>query len=304
MKFIVAQIAIFFIQLFRFLPFWALHLKSSLVAWLLSDAIKYRRKVVDANLERCFSDKSVKERREISKKFYLNISDILLESLKGLSIPKQEMEQRFKILNPELIDKYFEQKQSVICLASHYANWEWGIQAVNSQIKHQAISIYKPLSNSFLEGFMLKKRSRLGMKLFGIERTKEAFAEAQKEPIAIILAADQSPSDSSKSIIVDFFGERIGFIHGPEAYASKTRTPVLFFDVQRTKRGYYTLEIQELFTGKEKLEKGELTQIYARKIENVLKKKPEDWLWSHKRWKHDYSHHPDFIKTPITTKKL
>ena len=252
--------------------------------------------MVKGNLERCFPEKSSQEITQISKKFYLNISDILLESLKGLTIPEEEMLKRFKITNPEVLNKYFEHKQSVICLASHYANWEWGIQAVNAQIQHQAISIYKPLSNVTLEKYMLKQRSRMGMKLYGIDDTREAFGQAQVEPVAIILAADQSPSDTSKSIIADFFGQRIGFLHGPEAYAFKTKTPVVFFDVQRTKRGYYTLEIQELFTGKEDLRKGELTQKYADKIQDVLTQKPEDWLWSHKRWKHDYSQHPDFLK--------
>ena len=296
MKYIVAQIAIFFIQLFRLVPFFFLHVKSSATAWLLGSVIGYRSKVVDENLERCFPEKSKKERQVIRKKFYLNISDILLESLKGLTIPKKEMESRFKIINPEVMDKYFDKGQSVICLASHYANWEWGIQAVNSQVKHQSISIYKPLSNKYLEDFMLRKRERLGMKLFGIEQTREAFAEAQKEPVAIILAADQSPSDTKKSIIVDFFGERIGFIHGPEAYAAKTKTPVLYFDVQRVKRGYYTLEIIELYSGKEQLEKGELTQKYASIVEKFVRQKPENWLWSHRRWKHDYAFHPDYIK--------
>ncbi len=296
MKYIVAQIAIFFIRLFRFLPFWALHIKSSVIAFLLGRVIGYRTKVVEANLERCFPEKSKNEIKNINRKFYLNIADILLESLKGLTLSQTSIEKRFKILNPEVLNKYFDNNQSVMCLASHYANWEWGIQAVNSQIKHQAISIYKPLANTYLEKYMHKQRSRLGMKLYPMEETREAFAQAAKEPIAIILAADQSPSDTTKTIIVDFFNERLGFIHGPEAYAAKTHSPVVFFDVQRVKRGYYTLEIKELFTGKENLEKGVLTQIYAHKIEEVLRKKPEDWLWSHKRWKHDYSLHPDHIK--------
>ncbi len=296
MKYIVAQISIFFIQIFRIVPFWALHIKSSVIAFILGNVIGYRSKVVDANLKRCFPEKSDKEIRKINRKFYLNIADILLESLKGLTLSQASIEKRFKILNPQVLNKYFDNNQSVMCLASHYANWEWGIQAVNSQIKHQVVSIYKPLSNSYLERYMLQQRSRLGMKLFPMEDTREAFAQAAKEPIAIILAADQSPAKNNKTIIVDFFNERLGFIHGPEAYASKTHSPVVFFDVQRVKRGYYTLEIQELFTGKEQFEKGELTQVYANKIEEILRKKPEDWLWSHKRWKHDYSYHPDFIK--------
>lgn len=294
MKFIIAKITIFFIQFFRLMPFSILFMKSSFVSWILRVPVGYRKKVVMDNLDRCFPEKSVKEKKEITRKFYLNISDVLLESIKGLTIPQESMIDRFKILNPEILNKYFENKQSVICLAAHYGNWEWGIQAVNEQIKHQAISIYKPLSNSHLESYMHKQRSRMGMKLFPMEETRTAFAQAQIEPVAIILAADQSPSNTSRSIMVDFFGERIGFIHGPEAYATASKTPVVYFDVQRVKRGYYTLEFKELFTGKEDFKKGEITQRYAQEIEKVLRDKPEDWLWSHKRWKHDYAFHPDY----------
>jgi len=87
MKYIIAQIAIFFIQLFRLVPFFFLHVKSSATAWLLGSVIGYRSKVVDKNLERCFPEKSKKERNVIRKKFYLNISDILLESLKEYILP-------------------------------------------------------------------------------------------------------------------------------------------------------------------------------------------------------------------------
>jgi KDO2-lipid IV(A) lauroyltransferase len=296
MKYIVAQITIFFIQVFRLVPFGALRIKSSFIAWVLRVLIGYRKQVVYKNLKRCFPDKSDKALKRISKHFYLNIADILLESLKGLSISQKSIESRFKIINPEVLNQFFDKGQSVMCLAAHYGNWEWGIQAVNSQIKHQAVSIYKPLNNKWLEKFMHKKRSRLGMKLFPMEETREAFGLAQHEPIAIILAADQSPSNTKKSIIVDFFDERLGFIHGPEAYTSKTKVPVVYFDVQRVKRGYYTLELKVLSQAGEKLAPGEITQRYASEIETILKAKPEDWLWSHKRWKHDYSHHPNFEK--------
>lgn len=296
MKYIVAQIAIFFIQVFRLVPFWALHLKSSFIAWLLGSVLAYRKQVVLNNLKRCFPNYKDSKIKSIYKRFYLNISDVLLESLKGLSLSQKDIETRFKLVNPEVLNQFYNEGQSVMCLASHYGNWEWGIQAVNSQIKHQAVSIYKPLHNKYLESFMHKQRSRLGMKLYPMEQTKEAFGLAQHEPIAIILAADQSPSDTRKSVIVDFFDERLGFIHGPEAYTSKTKVPVVYFDVQRVKRGYYTLEIKILSEANEQLSPSEITQRYASKIETILKAKPEDWLWSHKRWKHDYSHHPNFVK--------
>jgi KDO2-lipid IV(A) lauroyltransferase len=294
---LVAYIAIVFIQFFRWIPFSVLYFKSNIIAFLLRVIISYRKKTVTNNLKRCFPQKTKKEHSLIIKKFYKNVADILLESFKGLFLSKKIFKKHFRIINPELLDKYFEEKQSVICLAAHYANWEWGVQAVDMQIKHQAISIYKKLNNPYLEKWFLKKRSRLGMQLFEMAQTKEAFAYAQENSSAIILAADQHPSNKYACILADFFGERIGFLHGPEAYVSKTKWPVVYFDIQRVKRSYYTLEVIPLSEKGENLEKGELTQRYANQIEKILRKKPEDWLWSHKRWKTDYSFRSDYLKS-------
>ncbi|MBN2668109.1 MAG: lysophospholipid acyltransferase family protein [Bacteroidales bacterium] len=294
MQWIGAQLAILLIYSFKLIPFKILHFKADGIALLLGKVIAYRKKIVTENLQDCFPENSQEENNRIITKFYRNVSDILLESLKGLTINQLAMKRRFKVLNPEILDAYFESGQSVMCLAGHYANWEWGIQAVNGQIKHRAISIYKPLSNKVLEKFMHSKRSQSGMLLFPIDETKAAFAHMMKEPSAIILAADQSPSNVEKSILVNFFNRPLGFLHGPEAYLSKVKIPVVYFDVQRIKRGFYTMEILPIYDGKTELRKNELTQRYASLLEAIIRKKPEDWLWSHKRWKHDYSKHPEY----------
>jgi KDO2-lipid IV(A) lauroyltransferase len=294
MQTIGAYFAILFFRLLALVPFPLLYIKSSGFAFVLNHLATYRHKVVDANLKRCFPKFDTKQIRNVRQNFYVNLSDILLEGLKGLHMSKASIHKRYQVLNPEILDSYFQKGQSVICLASHYANWEWGILAVDSQIKHQAISIYKTLSNKTLDRYMLKQRQRFGMMLFAMEQTKQAFEFASKHPSAIILAADQSPSDVSKSILVNFFDETIGFIHGPEAYASKTNTPVLYFDVQRIRRGYYTLEMIPLSDKMTDPKPGAITQAYAHMLEDIVRKKPSDWLWSHRRWKHDYTKHPNY----------
>lgn len=57
-------------------------------------------------------------------------------------------------------------------------------------------------------------------------------------------------------------------------------------DYQRIKRGYYTAQLSVLSENPAALEKGEITKKYFAKLEEIIRKKPEDWLWTHKRWKH------------------
>jgi KDO2-lipid IV(A) lauroyltransferase len=118
---------------------------------------------------------------------------------------KKQTLKRFKVLNPEVLNTYYEHNKPILALASHYTNWEWGILAVDFQIKHQAVSIYKPLNNKDMESFSLRRRTRFGMQLVGIEETKAFFAKPKEKPTCTILAADQNPSDSNNAILVDFF---------------------------------------------------------------------------------------------------
>jgi KDO2-lipid IV(A) lauroyltransferase len=250
--------------------------------------IKYRKKVVINNLQKAFPNKNKKEINKIAKLFYKNLLDILLESIKGLTMNKQTFLKRFQIINPEYLNNFYNKNISILNLAGHYANWEWGIQAVDMQLKHQVVSIYKPLSNKQLDTYIKTKRERFGMKLVPMDETKNIFTNITK-PVSVIMAADQSPSNVHKAIWVNFLNIKTPFIHGPEAYAKKLNTPVVYFDVQRVKRGYYTLEIKNITNSPSSLKQNELTKIYAKTLEQIIKHKPQDWLWSHKRWKHSFN---------------
>jgi KDO2-lipid IV(A) lauroyltransferase len=99
------------------------------------------------------------------------------------------------------------------------------------------------------------------------------------------MAADQSPSKPNHAIWVDFLGQRTAFLHGIEKHARQRDLPVVFVDIQREKRGYYTLELSFITEDPTQTKPGEITSLYARKLEEVILKNPGNWLWSHKRWK-------------------
>ena len=268
------------------LPFFILYGMADFTALVLHYVIGYRKKVVRSNLIKCFPEKSNKELRRIERKFYRNLSDIAIESVKGIYMSKKQIQKRFKVLNPEALNSFYEKNQSILALASHYTNWEWGILAVDFQIPHQAVSIYKPMHFKEMEDFSFRRRSRFGMKLVGIKETKAFFAEKKDQPACTILAADQHPNDNKNSIVVDFFNIETAALHGPEAYGRITGMPLVYFDIQRVKRGHYTLKIIQLFDNPKETQFGEITQKYMSQVEEIIRRKPENWLWSHKRWKY------------------
>jgi KDO2-lipid IV(A) lauroyltransferase len=256
---------------------------------LLFYIIRYRKDVVTDNLTKCFPDKKSYEIKKITKLFFKNnLADIFTEGIKGFTMSIKQLRKRYKIINPEILDTYFDKNQDVIAIASHYANWEWGIQALNSQIQHQAAALYKPMSNKQIDNYTKKLREKSDIHLVPINKTLDYFKSKKSKPVIYVMAADQYPGGSmDKAIWTDFLGRKTPCLHGPESYARYNNLPVFFFDVQRVKKGYYTLEIKLLADNPKSMEKGEITKLYMKSLEKRVISKPEDWLWSHKRWKNE-----------------
>jgi KDO2-lipid IV(A) lauroyltransferase len=236
-------------------------------------------------LTNSFPNKSEKEIHQICKSFYKHLADVFYETAKGMTANPERLCKRYKILNPEIADKYAAKNQNILFLASHYGNWEWGIQCFNILLKHQIISLYLPLNNKYSEKYGIKKRTRTGMRMVPVQKTRDAFKENSDNPFAIIMAADQTPSNMEKSHWIKFLGQDTPCIHGPEAYGRKLSYPQIFVDVRKPKRGYYEITLKEIPFDPSQEPKGSLTCKYMKELENVILETPDFWLWSHRRWK-------------------
>jgi len=276
---------LFFKNLFRITPFWAIYCLSDLVFLLIYYVFRYRKTVVINNLKKAFPERSEKEIATLSYRFYRNFADILVEGIKGISLSEKEIVKRYKFINQELAEKHYHDGRNIMIVGSHYANWEWGVLAGAPQIIHHCIGMYKPLSNKLIDDHFKKNRAQLGMNLVAIKNTKKAFSNKYDKPTCFILLADQSPSNMKRAIWLDFLGIDTACLHGPEYYSKQYNMPVLYVDVQRIKRGFYEVRYIPIIDEPGNTESGEITKIYMNTLEKIIKSKPEHWLWSHRRWK-------------------
>ncbi len=285
MDFITGITTRFFSILFGLLPFWVLYLFSDVLRFFLYNVFGYRKEIVEKNLRDSFPEKSDAEIKRLMKLSYKNLADVTVESFKGFTMSEKQIVARHKGINKEIVSEYFQEGRSVIFLPNHYGNWEWGSLSPAPQLKKNVVVLYKPLGNKYLDRFVRKNRSRTGSFLGSIYNTARIFRDNKDIPTVYILASDQSPSDTKRSFWVDFLGRETAFLHGPELYARKYNFPVVFVDIQRVKRGYYTMFFSILTDKPNEKKPGEITALYAKKLEEVIRKKPENWLWSHRRWK-------------------
>ncbi len=274
------------VLIFSAVPFFLLYFLSDILYLFFYYVLKYRKDVVFKNLRNSFPEKSDTEIRKIAKGFYRHLSDITVESIKGLSMSRKSLLKRYKVVNLELLDPYYEKGQSVIGLAAHYNNWEWGVAGFGYQFRHKSIGLYKPLSNKYIDNYVRKSKVAAGMFLVPIKQTRHTFEEKHEKPAIFLMISDQSPSNLKKAIWVKFLNQDTACLHGAEYYSKKYNIPLIFGNVQRIKRGYYEVKLSVFEDNPRETAEGEITRRFMKTIEEIIKEKPENWLWSHKRWKH------------------
>jgi len=276
---------IFVLNLVAKFPFRALYLLSDMFFLLVYHVVRYRKKVVMENLQNSFPEKTKKELKTIARKFYRHFADLTLETIKLANIGETEFKKRMIVKNPELINRYFEQKKSVVVLTMHYSNWEWG-SAFPLFLRHKILGVYKPLHNLRFDRYMNQNRARFGAEMVSnsliLRRVIKAYNEQQ--PVFIWLAGDQTPPWFHKFWLM-FLNQETMFYPGPAILSQRFNCPVIFQKTVKKKRGFYETTFEVLFENPAQFGATEIMKAYIQKMEETIGEEPAYYLWSHKRWK-------------------
>jgi len=287
MKLLQYYLVYLFVWVITLLPLRILFLFSDLAYLFVAIFPGYRKEVVMKNLRNSFPERSEKELRSIMRKFYLHLTDILVESLKLIHISKSQLRRRYYLSNPGILDRLKDEGRSSIAVFSHYANWEWAT-IFQDYTKNRIIAVYKPLGNTYFDSLIHKLRSRFGTTLVSMQNTLRTFLEFRNNGIcsSTLLLGDQTPAKKDIKYWTRFLNQDTSVFMGIEKMARKYDLAVLYFKVSKVKRGYYQIDIELLTEDPLSLKEYELTDMHLKKLEEQIIERPELWLWSHKRWKH------------------
>ena len=269
------------------LPLPVLYVFSDFLYLVLYYVVSYRRKVVATNLKNSIPEKTDKELKIIEKKFYRHLSDILIETFKSTHMTRANQKKRFTYSNLEIIDKLREEKRDIIAVMGHYNNWEWPT-LLPYYLKYKTIIIYKPLQNKYFNRFINNHRSEHGIVLTPTSQVIREIINCRKKDIntVSVFISDQIPSKGDIKYWTTFLNQDTAVFTGAGKIASKYDMAIVFFHVQKVIRGYYNLNIELLFDHTEGLTEEVITEKHVRRLEEIIKEKPEYWIWSHRRWKH------------------
>ena len=275
-----------FIYLISLSPFWLMYRLSSTLYILFYYVVGYRKKIVLENLRNAFPEKTEKEIRLICRKYYKYLCDLVFETLKTVTWTEKDARKRIKMHHVEMMNKLHDEGKSIIIVMGHLGNWEWAGPGFSLNYKHQLYVVYQPLSNKYFEKLFSGSRTKFRTKIVERKDTLRSMISNKKTISATALIADQAPTPVKTAVWMDFLNQDTPVFNGPEKIAKMLDYAVVYMDVQRTKRGYYEVVPTLLFDKPKETDDLEITLAFNKMLEYGIRKRPETWLWSHRRWKH------------------
>ncbi len=274
-----------FIYLISFSPDWLLYTISDFLYLALYSVFGYRKKIVRTNLKKSFPEKSDEEITHIEKKYYKYLCDLIVESLKTITMSENYVRKHLKLHGQDLLTEMYQRKQNFIIVMGHFGNWEMAGPCFSLNTGYELNVVYKPLANTHFEKLFSKTRTKFNTKIIPMDSTLRGMVANRKIINATALIADQTPIDLKTAYWLDFLNQDTMVFKGVEKLAKMFDYPVVYMHVDRVKRGYYEITPTVLFDQPKETEEHEITIGFYKKLEEEIRKKPDTWLWSHRRWK-------------------
>ena len=278
-------------RVFAAMPDWfKYYVVENLIFVLLRYCLRYRMKVVKTNLRNSFPEKDERELAVIRRRFYRTLAEIFVDTINLAGLTPEKGRSLLTVKGLE------EQKERVggrdwIAMTAHFGCWEycsfWGLYDPTQIV----VAVYHPLRSRIVEAFYQRLRN-------GDYATTVAMKESLRfylrnraggiggRNLVMGLIADQNPPRRPDSRWFRFLNQDTIFFDGGEKLALRCQLPVYFVKMERLRRGRYEMSFEQIYDGKEEVAEYEITERYVRMLEAEIRRRPELWMWSHRRWKH------------------
>lgn len=281
---------------------WLRYRVSDVACWLIRDVVRYRTKLVDANLERSFPDLSVPERQKIRNDFFRWMTDLFLETFAMQVVSRAAIKQMSSFPGESvLLDLHAKGHQHVVVTLGHFGNWEavgqrWAV----SDLPTTLYIVYKRIGSIGFDKAMYDIRTRYGLRLIEYAETVDALKATAYEPHnAYAFIADQAPH-KNQGLWVDFLHQQTAFFQGWARYAQQYNYPVCFIDIKQPARGKYTMNVEVLEENPRDRDLESMVHQFSQRMQQQIRQQPHLWLWSHKRWKHAMPTNESCYPAPAT----
>lgn len=260
---------------------------SWLARLMLKNVFHYRREIIRKNISTSFPTLSAKEVRFLSGRYYHHLSQLIAESVKAMHWSVYRMKKRVVLSNPELLEELSGQGRDIVVFAGHTGNWEW-LPALVSPYGFNLLGVYKPQTNKVFDRLTYMIRKKKNVVPISMRETARALKSDNNtgRPNALLLIADQIPAKPDINFWLNFLNKPTAWFTGGEKIAMKYNMPAIFMKMIKTGPGRYQGTAVPVSLEPRTEKPGYITTKYVQELENNINMQPENWLWSHRRWKH------------------
>jgi len=249
--------------------------------------VGYRKDVVLQNIAMAFPEKDSAWHKDVAHKFYRNFCDNWIETIKLLSVSKESLSKRMSG-NFDVLNELHASGKSVQANLGHFFNWEIMTLYTGISSPYTFLTVYLPQSSKIFNRFLLYLRGRWGNPLLPSTEMARAIMPWRKKQYLLALGADQTPPGGDAGYWLYFLNQPTVFVKGPEKFARSQGIPVVMMTTTRPKRGHYHFEVYEIVENAGAYKPEALALKYRDYLESIIRKQPASYLWSHRRWKHEY----------------
>ncbi|WP_299713561.1 lipid A biosynthesis acyltransferase [uncultured Tenacibaculum sp.] len=269
------------------IPMRLLYVFSDFLFFLVYYVVGYRKDVVYNNLKLAFPEKSDQELKTLRKKTLRHFCDFLVESLKAFSLSEKEVRKRYKFTNPEVLHAAEATGKSIILSGAHFNNWEWSV-SMDLICNSQLYGSYSAIKNPYFENLVKSSRTKFGMIAYKTQNTIPKMARniRQKKQGAYILLSDQTPVLHKTHYWAKFLGVKVPVHVGAEVLAKRFDMAIVNYTTKKIKRGYYETTFELITDSAKDFENYQLIDKFLAINEKSIREQPENYLWTHKRFKH------------------
>lgn len=288
-----------FIKLIGKCPLGFHHFNARWIGWCIENVFKYRTGLVEVNLANAFPEKSQLDRDKIKHQFYVHFAKIFLEAAWFSACDKERLRKSHiaEIINPELLNRLYDQRPSIMIMSSHSGNWEIMGGACNYSYKEDfhfndldICSVYRQLSNQMMNEIMedirlavISDRKAFTGYMESRNVLRYVFKNKDKKKI-YLFTTDQRPYFSGSDHMKVTFMNRPCYAMSASAGVAKKFGMAVVYQRMLERKGGYDIEYIPICEDASKMSVEEMVDKYYRLLEEDLRTQPYNYLWTHNRW--------------------
>lgn len=280
---------------------WLFRRLAAFMLSVLQKGTGYRSEVIETNLSKCLRDQlSPDQLHHLKRAYYEVLTRYVMETVSLAAYAAKKPARWIDLADAPRWQDWFGKRESILIMSSHYGNWEVVIPLLPTILQMDVVAFYKPVKNKTIDQWVKQSRGKFGLDLQPIEHTARVMAARRLGKTAYVFLSDQSPVNLNGAYWNTFLTQETPWLTGAEKLAARYNIPVVYLRHLPTKQSPETLANLltlstppvlyhcsfDLITEQPAdMPTGQITEMYAKLLEEDIRREPVWWLWSHRRWK-------------------